>query len=141
MTLFHPNFCGLCYDRMGYCNVDMSDGQNHFARHVIALRGAQIALLFSGTAGPMCLNVQTNVIALGGAHIAFHGLLMFATTRVLRSNGLDKQNVGRRSYDCTVVLATLMMMLMLLMAMMTRMMMLVVMAMLMVTAMVLRMTV
>ena len=37
--------------------------------------------------------MPTNVIGLGGAHIAFHG----STTRVHRSTGLDKHNLGRRS--------------------------------------------
>ena len=47
----------------------------------------------------MYLNVQINVIGLGGAHIAFHGL----ATRVHCSTGLKKHNFGGRSYsvDCT----------------------------------------
>ena len=72
----------------------MSDGQNHVTQCEVAEYVGPISLYILWDSGYMCLNVPTNVIALGGAHIAFHGL----TTRVHRSTGLDKHNLGRRSY-------------------------------------------
>ena len=76
----------------------MSDGPNCLGEreiaeyHVIALRGDHIALHTMGLRDPIKQNVQTNVIALGEAHISLsmHGLLISATTRVHRSTGLDK---------------------------------------------------
>ena len=72
----------------------MSDGQNYLGEcevaeyYVIALRGAH-SLYIPWDCGYTCLSVHTHVIASGGAHIAFHGFLISATTRVHRSTGLD----------------------------------------------------
>ena len=64
---------------------------------MLSFNVGHISLYILWDCGTPCLNVQSNVIALGGANIAFHGLLILATTRLHRSTGLGKHNLGRRA--------------------------------------------
>ena len=64
---------------------------------MLSLYVGPISLYILWDCGMHVSNVQTNVIALGGAHIAFHGL----ATRVHCSTGFKKHNFGGRSYEET----------------------------------------